>query len=391
MKRRVFAVSLLLAALLTVFFMLTRARWEQREAAAAEEASATGPEPTESPAPMPAATPMPTPAATPAPTATPIPEATADPAAVGEWTISFAGDCTIATLHEWQNVSTAANMLHVIGDDMGYPLEKVKEIFESDDLTVVNLEGCFTEATEPKNKSYRFRADPAYAAVLTAGGVEAVSLANNHSGDYGDVGYADTKAALEAEGIGWTDELTPCIVTMEGGLKLGFLSFSTVEIDLAAGDVAGYMQRMEPVYTACREAGCDVVIALLHWGWEYCYEPEGWMVELAHRLAELGCDMVVGGHAHVLQPVEVYEGVPICYSLGNFCFGGNSNPDDKDSVIVQQTIWRTAEGVSLGPTHFLPCAISGKDSYNDFCPRLYEPGGADYARVLKKLGLDQEN
>lgn len=310
---------------------------------------------------------------------------------MSEWTLTFAGDCTIATLHEWQCLNTKDNMLYVIGDDMSYPLQYVKEIFAGDDLTVVNLEGGFTTATEPKSKDYRFRAAPAYAAVLTEGSVECVTLANNHSQDYLATGYADTKAALEAEGIAWTDETTPYIVSLTDGPTLGLISFNAVEIDLAVGDVDGYMERMTPAYIACRETGCDVVIALVHWGWEYRYEPEDWMVELAHRLAELGCDMVVGSHAHVLQPVEVYEGVPICYSLGNFCYGGNSDPNDKDSVIVQQRIVRTEDGFALGTTDFLPCAISGTDSYNDFCPILYEPGSAGYARVLEKLGVDKEN
>ena len=282
-------------------------------------------------------------------------------------------------------------MLHVLGDDMSYPLQNVREIFAGDDVTVVNLEGGFTTATTPKNKSYRFRADPVYAAVLTEGSVEGVSLANNHSRDYLDAGYAETKATLDSLGLGWTDESTPWIVTLPDGPTLGFISFNTVEIDLTVGDVKGYLQRLTPVYTACREAGCDLVIALMHWGWEYRYEPEGWMVELGHRLAELGCDMVVGGHAHVLQPVEFYKGVPICYSLGNFCFGGHSNPADKDSVIVQQRILRTDDGYALGETAFIPCAISGSDSRNDFCPVPYDPDGEGYLRVMEKLGLEKEH
>ena len=112
------------------------------------------------------------------------------------------------------------------------------------------------------------------------------------------------------------------------------------------------------------------------------------MVKLAHALAELGFDMVVGGHAHVLQPTEVYEGVPIFYSLGNFCFGGHSNPRDKDCVIVRQEIVSPAEGeYALGNTELIPCRISTTDSVNDFCPTPYDAESTDYFRVLEKLGV----
>ena len=343
----------------------------------------------EAPAPeTPSPTPTPTPAPTPMPTPSPEPEAmpTASPAAEKtEWILSFAGDCTIGTLHEWQGMQTADNMLYVVGEDYAYPLRNVREVFESDDFTLVNLEGALTEATGAKAKAYRFRADPAYAAVLTEGSVEAVTLANNHSGDYGKEGLADTKAALEARDIGWTDETSPLVVGLEGGLTLGVVSFNAVEIDLPVGAVEDYLERIRPAYEQCRESACDLVIAYVHWGWEYRTEPENWMVELAHKLAELGCDMVVGSHSHVLQRTEVYEGTPIFYSLGNFCYGGHSNPEDKDSVIVRQQILATPEGFALGETSFLPCRISSTAADNDFCPTLYEEGGEDYQRVMARL------
>jgi poly-gamma-glutamate synthesis protein (capsule biosynthesis protein) len=348
-----------------------------RPAAPAPEAAVTA-----APESAPTPTPAPTPSPTPTPTAAPAAEKT-------EWVLSFAGDCTIGTLHEWQGLAAAHNMLYVVGENYGYPLENVRAYFEQDDFTLVNLEGTFTESAAAKSKDYRFRAGPEYARVLSLGGVEAAGLANNHAGDYGEQGIQDTRAALEAQGIAWTDETKPLIATLDGELKIGIMAFSAVEIDLPVGDVEGYLARLRPLYAQCAAAECDLVIAFLHWGWEY-RGPESWMVRLAHALADLGCDMVVGSHPHILLPMEVYAGVPIFYSLGNFCYGGHADPADKDTVLVRQHV-RADEngGYVLGETELVPCRISSVEGQNDFQPTPYAPDSASYRRVLEKLEIGQ--
>lgn len=329
-----------------------------------------------------------TPVETPSPSPTEVPESTPSvPPTETTWTLSFAGDCTIGTVHEWQNYQNDANMLYVMDGDYAYPFSNVAQLFQNDDFTLVNLEGAFTDETRAKGKEYRFRSGPENAEVLTLGGVDAVTLANNHSGDYREQGLADTKAALDTRDILWTDEATPLIAELPDGLKLGIIAFNCVEIDLNVGDVTGYMERITPLYEQCEDADCDLILAYLHWGWEYRYTPETWMVTLAHDLADLGCDLVIGSHAHVLQPVETYNGVPIFYGLGNFCYGGNNDPDDKDTVIIQQEIRRVGDEVSLGETRYLPCCISSTDSVNDFRPTLYAETDEGYQRVMEKLGF----
>ena len=308
------------------------------------------------------------------------------------WTLSFVGDCTIATMHEWQNSKSAANILYVIGEDYGYTFENVKPFFENDDFTMVNLEGTFTDSTNCRRKQYRFRASPAYAQTLTEGSVEAVTLANNHTLDYQEQGLEDTKQTLDELNILWTDSDKPIITMLDGGLKLGVISFNAVEIDVRVGDTDTYMERIFPYYEECREAGCDLVVAYMHWGWEYHKAPEIWMKEFAHRLVDMGCDLVIGSHPHILVPMEVYEGVPIYYSMGNFCYGGHSNPADKDSVILrQQVVWDEKNGFALGEAELIPCSISSQGKGNDFKPTPYEEGSQEYIRVLEKLGVSEEN
>ena len=295
---------------------------------------------------------------------------------------SFAGDCTIGSLLEWQG-GLDVDFQSVVGDNYAYPLSGVKDIFAADDLTVVNLEGTFTGSVNAVEKPYRFKADPAYVRVLTEGGVDAVSLANNHSGDFGAEGKQDTADALDSAGILHTDAGNPLIRTMEGGLKVGIVSYNTV--DNYSGEAAWRAGVKEDIDT-CKGAGCSLIIGFMHWGTvEYLTEPEAWEVQLAHDMADWGCDLIVGGHAHILQRMEYYGDVPIFYSLGNFCFGGNTDPDDKDSVIVQaEYTWADGKAKRSG-LKVIPCEISSRMDRNDYCPTVCAEGSADYERVLKKL------
>ena len=303
-----------------------------------------------------------------------------------KWLLSFAGDCTIGSLLEWQG-SLEEDFQSVVGDDYAYPLSKVRSIFEADDLTTVNLEGTFTNSTNAVVKPYRFKADPVYVQVLKEGSVEAVSTANNHSGDFQEEGRADTVAALDSVGILHTGAGEPLIHELEGGLKIGMVSYNTV--DNKAGEYA-WRSAVQTDINTCREAGCDLIIGFMHWGSvEYLTQPEFWEVQFAHDMADWGCDMIVGGHAHILQRMEYYHDVPIFYSMGNFCYGGNTNPDDKDSVIVQAEFTRDSSRgtIFLSRLHVVPCLISTRTDLNDYCPTPCPEGSEDYRRILEKLEL----
>ena len=303
-----------------------------------------------------------------------------------KWLLSFAGDCTIGSLLEWQG-SLEEDFQSVVGDDYAYPLSKVRSIFEADDLTTVNLEGTFTNSTNAVVKPYRFKAEPAYVQVLKEGSVEAVSTANNHSGDFQEEGRADTIAALDSVGILHTGAGEPLIHKLEGGLKIGMVSYNTV--DNKAGEYA-WRSAVQTDINTCREAGCDLIIGFMHWGSvEYLTQPEFWEVQFAHDMADWGCDMIVGGHAHILQRMEYYHDVPIFYSMGNFCYGGNTNPDDKDSVIVQAEFTRDPGSgtIFLSRLHVIPCLISTRTDLNDYCPTPCPEGSEDYRRILEKLEL----
>ena len=291
-----------------------------------------------------------------------------------EYTLSFAGDCTLGTSDKTYGKS--GTFVRIVGDNYNYPFENVLPYFEADDFTLVNLEGPFTEHTVPAEKRFRFRAPSAYAKILTAGSVEAVNLANNHSLDFGQIGYADTKKALEAENVTYVEDCGTAFYTTENGLKIGIYA---AQFDLQ-------VSTMEKGIAALREGGAELVIASFHWGTEGSYRPTDQQKKHAHAAIDAGADIVYGHHPHVLQPIEEYNGGIIYYSLGNFSFGGNRNPRDKDSVVIRQTVIRDSDGtIRLGSTELIPFCISSVSGKNDYKPTPYEEGSKKYKRALSKL------
>ena len=300
------------------------------------------------------------------------------------YTLSFAGDCTIGSLVEWQG-SEPGDFQSVVGSDYAYPLSGVRSYFSTDDFTMVNLEGTFTNSDNAVEKPYRFRADPAYVQVLSEGSVEAVSASNNHSGDFQEEGIIDTLSTLDNAGILYARAGAPLIHRLRGGLSLGIVSYNTVE-NWESEDVW-----RSAVYTdieTCKAAGCDLIIGFMHWGTvEYLEEPEDWEVDFAHDMADWGCGLIVGGHAHILQRMEYYNNVPIFYSMGNFCYGGHLNPSDKDTIIVQaEYTWNSGTGeLSRSGLRVIPCLISSREDVNNYCPTPCEKGSEDYERILGRL------
>ena len=284
-------------------------------------------------------------------------------------TISAAGDCTLGT-DEYFDPSTSLNAYY---DSNGpaYFFQNVKSIFEADDLTIVNMEGTLTEETTRQDKTYAFKGPAEYTQILTDGDVEAANLANNHSHDYGDKSYTDTIAALDAAGITNFGYDRTAVMDVNG-VKVGLVG----TYELAEG--MGCEEEMISNIKAVEDQGAQIVIVSFHWGIERENYPTENQVNLAHSAIDNGADLVLGHQPHVLEGIEVYNGKNIVYSLGNFCFGGNSNPSDKDTMIFQQTFTvQNGELVEDNVTNIIPCSISSDSSYNNYQPTPLEGDEAD--------------
>lgn len=288
--------------------------------------------------------------------------------------LSFVGDCTLGCRDEHSYMDLG--FTKTVGEDYGYPFRNVIGYFTGDDFTMVNLEGALCDSGYPVDKTHTFRGPSSYVNILTENSVEAVSLANNHTQDYGQKGYEATVATLESAGVPYVERDSSTIVTTDSGLTVGIYGavyYLFDEQDMAA-EIAALKEQ------------ADVVVFAAHWGVERTYTPTQEQIRLAHLAIDSGADIVYGSHPHALQPIEEYNGGIIYYSLGNFSFGGNIYPEDYDTALIRQEVIRTSDGtVSLGETEIVPASLSSVSGKNNYQPLPYEAGTAEYDRVLAKL------
>ena len=290
-------------------------------------------------------------------------------------TISVVGDCTLGT-DETFDYDTSLNAYY---DNNGkdYFFQNVKSIFAADDLTIANFEGTLTDSDAREDKTFAFKAPAEYAQILTSGSIEAVNTANNHSHDYGDQSYTDTLTALDNEGIthfGYDDTAVMDIK----GVKVGLVGIYELN------DHLGREQQLKDNIAKVKADGAELVIVIFHWGNETETVPDTNQMTLGRLAIDEGADLVCGHHPHVLQGIETYKGKNIVYSLGNFCFGGNSSPSDMDTMIFQQTFTITSDGVQAdNVTNIIPCSISSADGYNNYQPT--PATGDEAARIKAKI------
>ena len=292
-------------------------------------------------------------------------------------TLSVVGDCTLGT-DETFDYDTSLNAYYEnYGAD--YFLQNVKDIFSADDLTIANFEGTLTDSDEREDKTFAFKAPASYASILTGGSVEAVNTANNHSHDYGEQSFDDTLAALDDAGIVHFGYDETAVMDVKG-IKVGLVGIYELYDHLERE------QQLKDNIAKVKADGAQLIVAIFHWGNVTESVPDSNQTTLGRIAIDEGADLVCGHHPHVLQGIETYKGRNIVYSLGNFCFGGNSSPSDMDTMIYQQTFTIDADGVKKdNVTNIIPCSISSAayDGYNNYQPTPAE--GDEATRILGKI------
>ncbi len=289
--------------------------------------------------------------------------------------ISAIGDCTLGTDSSFNTTTNFTAYYTVNG--ASYFFQNVKSILEEDDATFANFEGTLTDSETRADKEYAFKGDPSYTEILKNGSVEVVTLANNHSSDYGSESLTDTEQAMTDAGIDYC--IGDTIAYREAnGVRTAYIGIYVLDDGMARE------QQVIDTIAKAKANGASIIIMGFHWGSEKATEPDSTQQSLAHTAIDNGADLVVGHHPHVLQGIEKYNGKYIAYSLGNFCFGGNSAPSDLDTMIFQQTFTVTQDGVGTeDEVSIIPCSISSEAGYNNYQPTPAE--GEEASRIIARL------
>ncbi len=302
--------------------------------------------------------------------------------------ISAVGDVALGQDSRFSYTDSFDHFFEKMGGDYGYFFSNVAEILGKDDLTIANLETALSNGGTKAEKydygnNYWFNGKPEYANILKAGSIEAVSLANNHSHDFGTGGYDETRRALGEAGIkyfGYSETL----ITYVNGVRVGLAGFNQLGEYEQGRDANELKQEVEETIKKLSEES-DLVVASFHWGSEYKYRQDRLQTELAYLAVDSGADLVIGSHPHVLQPIEKYNDRYIAYSLGNFCFGGNKKPNDLDTAIIRQEFVFDEENslVKIREPEIIPCTISSVSNKNDYRPSIIY--GESGNRIFAKL------
>lgn len=292
-------------------------------------------------------------------------------------TISAAGDCTLGSD---RSSPSSVNFYSVYNKkkNPAYFFKNVKNIFKKDDMTIVNFEGTLTKSTTRAHKRFAFRGKPSYVNILKKGSIEAVAFANNHCRDYGTSSYYDTIRYLKKADVAYSSYAKVGIYRVNGK-KIGMISVNGLE---------GVSTSKKLIYNGMKKLKkkkADLYIVSMHNGIERNYTCNASQKSIARYAVKQGANLVLGHHPHVLQGIEKYKGAYIVYSLGNFCFGGNTNPADKDTMIFQQSFvfHKGKLSKSRSKAKVIPCRLSSAKGINNYQPTPAK--GQRKSRIIKKL------
>jgi len=294
-----------------------------------------------------------------------------------EFTVSVAGDVTIGTDLDYGYNGSFIHEVKKNNYSYAHFVKYIKPIFEQDDLTIVNLETTLTNAQKKADKKFTFKGDPAFVQILKEGSIEVVNLSNNHIYDFLEKGFQDTVTTLKKADISYFGSGYKYITEIKG-IRIGVLGYK-------GWDSSDNVKKQMKKEIQGMRGKTDLVIVSFHWGIERAKYPNETQKRLGHFSIEQGADLVFGHHPHVVQGIEKYKGKYIVYSLGNFMFGGNKNPSDKDTFVFQQTFQFNPKNKTIVDSQIkvIPFSISSEKTRNNYQPLLLE--GKEKERVYNKI------
>lgn len=278
----------------------------------------------------------------------------------------------------------------------GYFLSGVKEIFENDNFTILNVENVFTDSKEAiKGKIWAYKSNLKYIDILDNNSVEVATVANNHMQDFKQKGLDDTVKALESKGIkvvGFNDiigndpELGGVLIDKKtilehDGIKIGLLSYLAFIPTVRVSE-----KKFKSDVAELKKQGAEYIVVTAHWGGQYTKNLTANQKRTGPQYIDWGADLVVGNHPHVLQSMEIYKGKRIYYSLGNLMFTHSNSSSDRDTVILNLTLERNSEGKLVEKFKHIPISWTGSSSSNSYKPIPFK-GVEAQSRIAKTLGV----
>lgn len=276
---------------------------------------------------------------------------------------SFSNQITAPQINQATIIFTGDIMLgrSVMGEaidknDNLYPFRNTAEFLKNADITFGNLENPIVGDCKRHAGGFKFCTSPEIAQGLTFAGIDIVTLANNHTNNYGKEGIEQTKKYLIKDDIKYVGddnlEMNSNFVIKEiNGTKFGFLGFNYTfgyaNLDRDLDQIAG------------SNPAVDVLIVGTHWGDEYQATANRFQIETAHKMVDNGADVIIGHHPHWVQNYEEYQDKPIYYSLGNFIFDQMWSEETKKGLVVKMTF----EGKELIKS----------EEYKTYTPKIGQP------------------
>lgn len=281
----------------------------------------------------------------------------------------------------------------ILREGWNYPFRALDTLLNDGHLVAANLEAPLGNKGEAFEKSYTFRVHPDLVRTLKAGGINLVSLANNHVPDFGPAVLAQTRELLSENGIAFAGAGENLTIARQparlevNGRKIVFAAYSLTfpkefwATDSSAGTCFPFDTFLyDDIRSFKNEA--DLLLVSYHWGGELQTTPRDYQVELAHRTLDAGADIILGHHPHIVQGIEIYKGKLIAYSLGNFVFGSYSE-NVRDSMLLK---------IYWGTNGDSKCKIVPIDVYNrevEFQPRpLKGERRTHFLAQLRELSLE---
>ena len=253
----------------------------------------------------------------------------------------------------------------------------MRKLIKGADIAIANFENPAPNRIRWHTSGTVFSADPGMIDGLVSAGIDYVSLANNHIGDAGDAGILQTIANLKERGLAYSGagkDLTAArkpAMLEANGIKVAVLGYDAIARGYFAakgepGSAQLSLTRARGDIRRARDAGADLVIIFPHWGTEYRAMPFAAQQRLARDIIDAGADMIIGNHAHWAAAMEVYEGKPIWYALGNFVFDQTWSEPTMEGITLELTF----DGKELVQARMRPHIILDKAQ-----PNFLDPAG----------------